>query len=378
MPDPTTPPPPDRPVFATARREALEDAADLARLAPSIHNTQPWILVLADDRLALRMSLRADRSRQLPAIDPCGRALVISVGAALLNARAGLAASGWAADVTRLPRPEDPDLLAEIRPVPGRPDDDLAGLAQVIRRRRTNRRRFTPDQLPDDVLQELTELCAGEDTRLIPVLRPEDRTLVAGLTQEADRIQTADPAYRAELREWTTRKRGAGDGVPPSAVPRAEGRQRGALPIRDFDTQGAGALPADTASGTEQTLLLLVTTSDEPLAWLRAGETVERLLLELTRQGWAASPVTQAIEVPTTRARLRSALTGGAHPQMLLRTGHAAATTATPRRRRGEVVRNSSRSGGPVRVQGQPEPPDEAPTAPHPVSDGRGGTIWTR
>jgi hypothetical protein len=261
--------------------------------------------------------------------------------------------------------------------VPARPDGELAGLARVIRRRKTNRRRFAPDPVPDDVLEHLAELAAQEETRLVPVRIGDHRALVARLTQQADRTQAADPAYRAELRRWTTRTKGEGDGVPASAVPRADGRQQDEVPIRNFDTSGAGALPAETGSGADQTLVLLATATDDPRAWLRSGEALERLLLELTRLGWVASPVTQAIEVPVTRTQLRSALTWEAHPQMLLRIGRAAPTTTTPRRRRADVVTGSSRPEEPVPVHPRPaRPVEEGPL--HPVSDGRGGTVWVR
>lgn len=376
--------PPGSAGSAAARLAALEDAVDLARLAPSIHNTQPWTFVLQDDTLAVRV----DRGRHLHAIDPAGRALVQSVGAALLNARVALAADGWAAEVTRLPRPQDPDLLAEVRAVTGPPDGDLAVLAALPRKRHTNRRQFTADRVPDDVLRHLTELAAREHTDLVPVLREESRALVGRLTQDADRAQNADPAYRAELRRWTTRDTASGDGVPSSAVPHVDGRQQDAVPLRDFDTQGTGALPAETGSGTDQTLVLLATATDDSAAWLRSGEALERILLELTRLGWVASPVTQAIEVPVTRTRLRSALTWEAHPQMLLRIGRAVPTAPTPRRPRADVVRGSARPGEPVPVtpqsawdeaRGRSTARDEDGDHPRrPVSDGRGGTVWIR
>src|SRR5687767_13131686 len=100
---------------------ALEAAAAQAVLAPSVHNTQPWRLVLHPTLL----EIRADRSRQLTTVDPLGRELVQSVGAALFNARVALAAAGCAAEVDRLPRPEDPDLLAIVRPTEGDPDTAL-------------------------------------------------------------------------------------------------------------------------------------------------------------------------------------------------------------------------------------------------------------
>lgn len=360
--------------FASARSEAIEHAVDLARLAPSVHNTQPWLIVLENDGL----TLRADRGRQLRVLDPQGRALVLSVGAALLHVRVALAERGWAAAVDRFPRPEDGDLLAHVRLVAGPPDSRLAMLAPHVSNRRTNRRHFTDEPFPVELQRQLVGIAAGEDTQLIPVLSDEHRRLVARLTQQADGLQNADPAYRAELRQWTTRLASDGDGVPPAAVARVDGREHDDVPLRDFDTQGIGGLPAQTRSGADQTLFLFATGSDGPDAWLRAGEALERVLLELTAQGWAASPVTQPIEVPLTRTQLRSALTWNAHPQLLLRIGRAPQTTATPRRPREDLVQNSARTAEAIRARSEGgHDSRHVPTRPRrPVPDGRGGTTW--
>jgi nitroreductase len=317
-----------------ARTDAIDRAVDLAVLAPSVHNTQPWLFEVRADRLLIR----ADRSRQLTVLDPLGRELVQSVGAALLTARASLAADGWATEMHRLPEPDDPDLLAVVEVLTGAPDEALAALAPAAGRRRTNRRAFADTPVPEPLVRALAADAAAEGVQLVPVLTEEHRRLVARLTQQADELQNARPAYRAELRHWTTRSIFDGDGVPPQAVPRVDGSQHDDLPIRDFDTRGTGTLPAETASGTGQTLLLLATAADDPRAWLHCGEALQRVLLALTAAGWAASPLTQAVEEPLTRTQLRSALAWYAHPQMLLRVGSAAPTPPAPRRRRGEVV----------------------------------------
>ncbi len=197
----------------------LDAAADAAVQAPSVHNTQPWRIRLHPDRL----ELHADRTRRLPVLDPTGRALVQSLGAALLNARVAVAAAGRAARVERLPDPADPDLVAVLRPVDGPPDTALAALAPAVRARRTNRRRYGPDRLPEEALQALVAAAAAEDTVLVPVTREEHVRLLARLTREADRIQRGDAAHREELRRWTTRPPGGGDGVPAVAVPRSAG-----------------------------------------------------------------------------------------------------------------------------------------------------------
>jgi hypothetical protein len=303
-----------------------------------VHNTQPWTLIARPDRL----EIRADRSRQLTVLDPTGRELVQSIGAALFNARVAFAAAGWTVDVERLPDPADPDRIAVVTPLAfaGDPDPDLAVLAPEISRRRTNRRRFTDQPVPAAVVDALNAAVIPEGAQLIPVLTTEHRLLVATLTQQADALQTDNPAYRAELERWTTRPRVTGDGVPATAVPLVDGSAEDDVPIRAFAEHGTGGLPARTRSSIHQTMVVLATRRDDPEAWLRSGEALQRLLLELTHRGFVASPLTQPLEEPTTRAHLGNALTWDAHPQMLLRIGSAEPTEPTARRPRTDVVRD--------------------------------------
>jgi hypothetical protein len=71
---------------------------------------------------------------------------------------------------------------------------------------------------------------------------------------------------------------------------------------------------------------------------VRSGEALQRVLLEITRAGWAVSPITQAVEIPLTRLELRTGLTWDTWPQAILRIGHADPTSSTPRRPRDDVV----------------------------------------
>src|SRR5215213_12037174 len=90
--------------------EKLRFMLNYAVLAPSGHNTQPWLFSVSDGEV----ELRADRTRGLPVVDPEDRALVISCGAALFYLRAALRHFGYAGEVETFPDPEDPDLLARI------------------------------------------------------------------------------------------------------------------------------------------------------------------------------------------------------------------------------------------------------------------------
>ena len=318
-----------------ALSQAVRHALGRAVLAPSVHNTQPWRFVVSGGSV----EVHADRGRRLRVLDPSGRQMLISCGCALFNARVGLAASGYEATVERFPEPDRRDLLARLTVgEPGNGWPLLAGLDAVIEFRQTNRRRFASDPVPPEVVDALISAAAAEGAQLYEITDSEQRYWVARLSQEADREQNADPAYRAELRAWTSDDPRRRDGVPSLAVPHVDAGAGDDIPIRDFDTRGVGWLPVATHSSVDQCLLLLGTLADRPEAWLRAGEALEHVLLEVTRQGYAASPLTQVVEIPATRERLRTELGLQMHPHILMRVGRAPKTPASRRRRLEDVV----------------------------------------
>jgi hypothetical protein len=311
-------------------KAVLRRAAVRATRAPSVHNTQPWRMHIAREQL----SLFADRSRQLHVLDPMSRQMTISCGCALLNARVAIAAAGMQADIERFPDPSQPDLLARIT-ITDSSEQDVAAFAvldSVIDLRQTNRRHFSDDEVPAEIIDNLERAARNEGAELFVVRREDHRLAVARLSQKADAIEHLNPAYRAELRAWTSDDPRRVDGVQALAVPHVDGNAHDEVPIRDFDTRGMGWLPSRTASSHNQCLVLICTEGDAPADWIRAGEALERVLLEITRHGFVASPLTQVTEVPTTRAELRRELGMTMNPHVLLRIGRAPLTPATQRR----------------------------------------------
>jgi hypothetical protein len=318
---------------------AVRRAAVRATLAPSVHNTQPWRFLLSGTTL----EVHADWSRRLRVLDPRGRQLLISCGCAVFNARVALAAAGYAATVERFPDPSQPNLLARLSLLQPRTDRlPISGLDSVIEGRHTNRRRFVDEPVPVDLVDALVQIANDEGAELFPIVWPEHRLATARLNQRADELENIDPAYRAEMRAWTSDDPHRLDGVPAMAVPHVTGGARDDVPIRDFDTRGSGTLPTETQSSLQQCMLLLGTAQDTPNAWIRAGEALEHMLLEITRRGYVASPLTQLIEVGVTNAQLRQELQLTMYPHVLLRVGRAPATPATRRRRLVDMLGEST------------------------------------
>jgi hypothetical protein len=284
------------------------------------------------------LELYANRDRQLGALDPTGRQLLVSCGCALLNARVVLAEAEQCVGIDRLPDPTEPDLMARITLFEGgEPWTPLARLEPQLGRRRTNRREFLPEEVAPEVVYEMANAAAAEDAELFIIVSDEQRRITAELCQQADREQWASPAYRAELRTWTTDDLTRVDGVPAMAVPHVAAGSGGEIPLRDFDTRGDAWLPQIPEASRDQCLLLLGVREDSPRGWLRAGEALERLWLEATRFDHVASMLTQVVEVRETRDQLRDRLGLLMYPMVLLRVGRAPLTPAT-RRRPSEAV----------------------------------------
>jgi hypothetical protein len=318
--------------------EVLRRSAVRATLAPSVHNTQPWRLVLKGEAL----EIHADWTRQLRALDPTGRQLLISCGCALFNARVAFAAAGYHAVVARFPDPTRPNVLARLTlPDLQQDSEDLAPLDEVIELRRANRRRYSDEEVPAAEVDELVHAANVENSRLFQIKDMKHLLVTASLSQQDDLAQNADPAYRAELRAWTSDDPSRRDGVPAIAVPHVGAGSQDDIPIRDFDARGSGSLPTETRSSVRQCLLLLGSEEDSPAAWLRAGEALERIWLEATRKGYAVSPLTQVVEIPRTRELLRAELNLPMQPLVLMRMGRAPATPAPRRRRLVDVLSES-------------------------------------
>lgn len=326
--------------LATAAvRETVRTALQLAARAPSVHNSQPWRWQVQLATQQPRLELFANPDLQLRSVDPDGRGLMLSCGAALHHCVVALAALGWRCRVHRLPDPARPDQLASIElfgPDPARlpepvPEQVNVSLAAAIPRRRTDRRYFSgwPVAAADIALMGARAARAGVMLRRIDAL-DQLNTLVA----QAVSTHRTDYDYLAELARWSGRY-GSVAGVPARSVPAPS--PGAPIPGRLFAdpllAQPPGASPAEDRA----VMLALGTEHDDRLAQLRAGEATSVVLLTATALGLASCPVTEPLEIAETRAAVRRDVFGtSGYPQMLLRVGWAPINAdplpATPRR----------------------------------------------
>lgn len=318
------------------RAEQLRFLLGYAILAPSSHNTQPWLFRVRDEGVDLYL----DRTRGLPVADPEDREITISCGAALFNLRAALVHFGHAARVDLVPDRADGDLLARVTVTDGRPHEDgERRLVPAILRRRTNRRPFEERPLSAAQVEALIAAVEGESAWL-HIVDGDARATVAGLIAEGDRRQWADRRFRRELAAWTHANRsdhrdgmrgyGFGFGDLMSAA--------GPVIVRTFDLgKGQAARDRDLATGSPL-LLVLGTAEDTPLAWLAAGQALAAALLRAAVDRVDASYLNQPIQVAELRPQLGEAIGHPGFPQLVLRLGHGPSVRPEPRRPVHEVL----------------------------------------
>jgi nitroreductase len=328
-----------RPGTAALAPDDVAAVIAMAARAPSLHNSQPWQFRVCGDLI----ELLADSGRQLRHLDPVGRELTISCGAALFGLRLGFRKLGYLPSVQLLPDLAEPGLLARVRP-DGRAamTAEEAELVAALPHRHTHRGPFTPGEVPARLLTALKLDAAAEGCELVVVDEPAQLAALGRLVELAAAEQRADAEIAAELGRWI---RSAGssarDGVPAAARTSAAASMFAArMPRRDFGEPGTepadGVPPAATA--------ILTTRGDTAADWLRAGQSLQRLLLHSATRWVFASLQSQPLESAVCRSQLRALLQLAGHPQMLLELGRANTALATPRRPHSELRANEEQA----------------------------------
>ncbi|MFC4147963.1 nitroreductase [Micromonospora mangrovi] len=316
---------------------ALRVLAPLCWRAPSAHNTQPWRLDHRDEEVHVGW----DPADALPAADPTGRDLRLSLGAFVETCLIVAADLG-------LPIEYVPDHCAQDRRVGwlrlSRPGYRSPFTAAQVQGRRTHRGRFSAG--PDAGTLAALDAVAGQAGGEVRVV--SDADLLTRLLTTADRHLYADPAVVAELRTWlrlTPRHpRYRADGLTGRCLELSPGEAAGlraalaAYPVlRPLGLPRLLATAAGHPLALGGTVIVLVgPTGMDDAAQVEFGRVLMRTWLTLHAAGLAAHPLSQLIDASATRAALGATL--DVAPERLLhvaRVGRPVGPTARSARRVG-------------------------------------------
>jgi nitroreductase len=317
--------------------ERLRFLLEWAVLAPSRHNTQPWLFEIEGGELRIY----ADRTRALPAADPDGRQQLMSCGAALENLRLAAAHFGHATSVELLPGFRRDGLLGRVRlEERSASTPEIEELFRAIPRRRTNRLPLDGREPPDGLVTALLRDARSEGVMLRPV-EPHQRRVVADVVAAADDAAWSSPRFRAEVAGWIRGNRSARrDGLPGYALGMGDAASVVHPLLVRLQNPARAEAERDRrrALGTKA-LLVLSTRRDGTREWVQAGVALQRILLRATAAGLYASYFAQPIESPELRRKLADAIGDPGAPQVMFRLGYGLEPRAVPRRPVEQVLR---------------------------------------
>jgi len=309
------------PPLTKAEREILY----LASLAPSGHNTQPWLVKYIEP---FHWVICNDKTKWLSAVDPTQRETILSIGAFLQNLEYAAKFYGFQYSSMQLALTNQDEEIVDVTLTKAPTAANLT--IDAIKLRRTVRSGYQSEALKKEDLSYLIENEA-DFIHYIPNDSKEHRWLNEQ-TIEANRLQSYRDDAQGELADWIrfssedARTHADGltlagmeiDGIPAwilrnfykkADIMKNKFREQSIDKVAKQVKQSAGWLIISSNDYTVKNLL-------------ETGQRMQRLFLKVRSKNIAIHPMTQIIEEPSTNKAL-SASIGVQQPiQFILRTGY--------------------------------------------------------
>ncbi len=306
----------------------------LASLAPSGHNTQPWVVRILEPN---HWVIGSDKKRWLPAVDPENRELLLGIGAFIENLVLAAGTFGYEVDIQITANsPLDPD-IAEIRLKKGKTSDFPL---ERIRKRRTVRSGYTDQEIKAEDLKYITRHDArscvvpnapSPHSFYFPNNSPQGKYLQEG-TIAANRAQAFRDPAQEELASWirwsNKDARQYRNGLTSESM---EIRGFAGWYVRNFYNRESVLKKSfreqtvDIVSKQVKTCggWLVVTSADSNIPTLiDYGRVFENMLLKVRERMIGIHPMTQMLEEAPWKDKVAKELGLGGEVQWILRIGY--------------------------------------------------------
>ena len=304
-----------------AEREILY----LASLAPSGHNTQPWLVQYL---APFHWIICNDKNRWLPGVDPTQRETILSIGAFIQNLEYAADTLGYNCQFTILALQNQDEKMLEA--ILTKKHSIHKYEIEKIKNRRTIRSGFKTEAIKKEDLFYLTAEDAGYMHYIPNVVK--EYTWLNEQTIEANRLQAYRDTAQYELANWmrfsSKDAETNSDGLTLAGM-EIEGvtgwylrnfyKKKDVLTKR-FREQSINKVVKQVSSSAGW---LLITSKDDTVpSLIETGKRMQRLWLKVRERGIGLHPMTQIIEESSTNKILNQS-TGIQDPiQFILRVGY--------------------------------------------------------
>lgn len=296
---------------------------ELASLAPSPYNTQPWKFEVLGNKICIKPNF----TRRLAQADPALRGLYFTLGASAENI--ALAARALSQDAKVEVMGQGEKFFATISFVDLNKEPEIIDFATIsaIKLRHTNRFAFTKHGLP----KTLKAFIQSQNTGVIASSLTDDSikvSLLQTLTQQAVKQIFDSKHFTLELANWLKSSRAKHEAGMPGYIlgiptwfsyvlPRLV--RYGSAKIVTRAQQKVHARWFDSA----QTLGYIGVVGETPEQIFEAGRAFERIAVEAQKYGVVLGPMSALIEADGFKDQVRHIFDTHSCPAMIYRIGFA-------------------------------------------------------
>ncbi len=297
----------------------------LASLAPSGHNTQPWIVKYIEP---YHWIIGNDKNRWLPGVDPTQRETILSIGAFLQNLEYAANNLGYNCQFNILATTNQDEDIVDVKLVGGA--KPVKYDVEKIKHRRTVRSNY----LGDVLTKEDSSYLMNEEKDFIHYLpnTSKEHQWLNEQTIEANRLQSYREAAQSELANWIrfsskdAEKNSDGltlagmeiDGIPGWLLRNFYNKKD--VMKKSFREQSIDKVVKQVSQSAGW---LLIKSKDNSVSiLLETGKRMQRLFLKVRDKNIAIHPMTQIIEETPTNKILNQSVGIKEPVQFILRTGY--------------------------------------------------------
>lgn len=335
--------------FPQDSEEKLKFLINYAILAPSSHNTQPWLFKIITrkdaepfdktqgklyaeqrgnfhtDSLNQEIHIYADFKRKLTYSDKEGRMLYIALGCALCNicVAADYFEMGYKIEYNEeVNNFKNPALKIIFNQ---RPIANNKQLFSAITKRHSNRNKYKDKPVPEEYLKEFRNYNKEQDLKINFISDENLKNKIAEISSEAMGKVMSDGNFRKELAFWLrnnlTKKF---DGMPGNGHNMSLFISLFAPHIlRNINVSRVEAKKERRKIRNLPVIGIISSRENNPLLWIKTGELLEKILFCAASKNIDFVIRVASIEVPEAREKLKQALNIDFMPQILFGLGYA-------------------------------------------------------
>lgn len=301
---------------------------ELASMAPSGHNTQPWQVVIKKDGSWI---IQVNEKSLLPAVDPYRRECLLSIGAFIQNLIYGAESLGYAADFSFLCTKMTDKNIACITIKES--DTTHPEISEKIMHRRTVKSHHKEKAISVEDINFLKSLVMQEDPEVsFYQSGSQECQYIDGLQILSNIQQVNREDVQKELADWIRWDNKTiynnRDGLNPDSLELTGIAKWFVQTFYNKNSVLTDSFKTSTMKKIEEMVskhggwMIISCQNDDPVSLLKTGMAFERIFLHVRELNIGLHPMTQPLEESPFNSNIKNELDIKGFPQFILRLGY--------------------------------------------------------